>query len=91
MIVVEDIDKERSESVANHSVLKQLAVQSKGSFYKLSDYQGLVSELKNRKEIASVSYNEDDQFKLIDYTWFLIFCAVLLSTEWFVKRLYGLT
>jgi hypothetical protein len=91
VIVVEDIDKERSESVANHSVLKQLAVQSKGSFYNLSDYQGLVSELKNRKEIASVSYNEDEQFKLIDYTWFLIFCAVLLSTEWFVKRLYGLT
>ncbi len=89
-IIVEDIDKERSESVANHSVLKQLAVQSNGSFYKLSAFNDFIKDLGNKKEIASVSYTEDVSLKLIDYTWFLVFCALLLCGEWFLKRRHGL-
>ena len=90
-IIVEDIDKERSESVANHSVLKQLAVQSNGSFYKLSAFNDFIKDLGNKKEIASVSYTEDVSLKLIDYTWFLVFCALLLCGEWFLKRRHGLS
>ena len=37
--IVEDLDKEKSESVANHNVLKQLAVQSNGGFYSLIRFQ----------------------------------------------------
>ena len=89
-IIVEDIDKERSESVANHSVLKQLAVQSNGGFYKLSAFNDFIKDLGDKKEIASVSYTEELNLKLIDYTWFLVFCALLLCSEWFLKRRYGL-
>lgn len=90
VFIVEDIDKERSSSVANHSVLKQLAAQSDGAFYKLSDSKKFISDLSLRKEIKSVSFLEDTSYKLIDYTWYLLLCAFTLSAEWFIKRTKGL-
>lgn len=89
--IVEDIDIEKSESVANHSVLKQLAKQNKGGFYKLSNRNSFINDLANRNEIKSVSFMEDTDYKLIDYTWYLIACALLLSGEWFFKRILGIS
>ena len=90
VFIVEDIDQERAESVANHSVLKQLAKQSNGGFYKLSESDGLINDLSERSEIESVSFSEEASFKLIDYTWYLILCILFLFVEWFMKRLKGL-
>ena len=90
VFIVEDIDQERAESVANHSVLKQLAAQSNGGFYKLAESDGFIKDLSQRSEIESVSFSEEVSFKLIDYTWYLILCIFFLCSEWFVKRLKGL-
>ena len=89
--IVEDIDIEKSESVANHSVLKQLAEQNQGGFYKLSNRKDFIKDLANRNEIKSVSFMEDTNYKLIDYTWYLIACALLLTGEWFTKRILGIS
>ena len=89
--IVEDIDIEKSESVANHSVLKQLAEQNQGGFYKLSNRKDFIKDLANRNEIKSVSFMEDTNYKLIDYTWYLIACALLLTGEWFAKRILGIS
>ena len=90
VFIVEDIDQERAESVANHSVLKQLSAQSNGGFYKLPESDEFIEDLAQRAEIESVSFSEESSFKLIDYTWYLILCVLFLSGEWFIKRLYGL-
>lgn len=90
VFIVEDIDKERAESVANHSVLKQLAKQSNGGFYKLSESDEFIEDLAKRAEIESVSFSEESSFKLIDYIWYLVICILFLSGEWFVKRLNGI-
>ena len=90
VFIVEDIDQERAESVANHSVLKQLASQSNGGFYKLSESDRFIKDLSQRSEIESVSFSEEANFKLIDYTWYLILCILFLCGEWLMKRLKGL-
>ena len=90
VFVVEDIDQERAESVANHSVLKQLSAQSNGGFYKLSEANEFIEGLSQRTEIESVSFSEESSFKLIDYTWYLILCILFLCGEWFIKRIHGI-
>lgn len=91
VFIVEDIDRERAESVANHSVLKQLATQSNGGFYRLLESDRLINDLSQRSEIESVSFSEEASFKLIDYTWYLMLCILFLCGEWLLKRLKGLT
>ena len=90
VFIVEDIDQERAESVANHSVLKQLSAQSNGGFYKLSEANEFIEDLSQRTEIESVSFSEESSFKLIDYTWYLILCILFLCGEWFIKRVHGI-
>ncbi|MDC3309271.1 hypothetical protein OAV26_03475, partial [Crocinitomicaceae bacterium] len=88
---VEDIDNEKSESVANHSVLKQLSKQSNGVFYNLNNVKPFYKELSNRKDINTVSYQEKSSMNLIDLWWSLLIVAILLVGEWFMKRFYGLS
>ena len=87
---IEDLDNEKSESVANHSVLKQLSKQSNGKFYNLNNLQSFYEDLSNRKDIKTVSYEEKTTRNLIDIWWYLLITASLLIFEWFLKRLYGL-
>ena len=87
---VEDLDHEKNESVANHSVLKQLAEQSNGSFYTLKNIDPFFTDLSNRSDIASVAYEEKSTLQLIDIWWYLMIAAMLLISEWILKRIYGL-
>lgn len=88
--IVEDLDKEKSESVANHNVLKQLAIQSNGKFYSLSDSKSFISDLSKRKDISSLSYEEKISLNLIESIWYLLTIAVFLVTEWILKRYHGI-
>ena len=87
---VEDLDHEKSESVANHSVLKQLAQQSNGSFYTLNNVDPFFNDLSNRSDISTVAYEEKSTLQLIDVWWYLLLAAMLLISEWILKRIYGL-
>jgi len=89
--IVEDLDKEKSESVANHSVLKQLSKQSNGKFYSLSDNKTFLSDLSKRKDISSLSYEENIASNLIESVWFLLVIGVFLITEWILKRYHGIS
>ena len=89
--IVEDLDKEKSESVANHSVLKQLSKQSNGKFYSLSDSKSFLSDLSKRKDISSLSYEENIALNLIESVWFLLVIGVFLITEWTLKRYHGIS
>lgn len=88
---VEDIDNEKSESVANHSVLKQLSSQSNGRFYDLNKTGDFFNDLAKRGDISTVSYEEKSTLNLIDVWWYLIIASTLLIGEWFIKRLHGLS
>ena len=63
---IEDLDNEKSESAANHSVLKQLSKQPNGKFYNLNKLQTFYGDLSNRKDIKTVSYEEETTRNLID-------------------------
>ena len=89
VFIVEDIGIEDLDNAANHSVLKQLSKGSNGTFYTLKNYRNLIEDLKNRKDITSVSYEEISFNDLIDYKLIFFLLLVLVSAEWFLRRWFG--
>jgi len=87
--VVEDIQIEKSETTANHGVMKQLAKQSNGKFYKLSQYGSLLSAIEKRDDIVNVQYEETAFNDLMDYFSIFLLLFVLLAGEWFLRRYLG--
>jgi hypothetical protein len=87
--IVEDIEIEKIETAANHGVMKQLAKQSNGSFYQLKDYQKLLNDIEKREDITTISFEETEFNKLIDYLSILILLFLLLAAEWFLRRYLG--
>lgn len=89
VFIVEDIGVEDLDNAANHSVLKQLAKGSKGAFYTLDNYKKILQDIKNRKDITSVSYEEINFNDLIDYKIIFFFLLLFLASEWFLRRWFG--
>ncbi|MCH2224482.1 MAG: hypothetical protein MK066_06900, partial [Crocinitomicaceae bacterium] len=89
IFVVTDISLEKIESKANHNVLSQIAKKSNGEFYSLKNSSRLISDIKERKDITSLSYEESTFKELIDYTWLFFLIVILLGAEWFIRRRLG--
>jgi hypothetical protein len=89
VFIVEDIEIEKIETAANHGVMKQLSQQSNGKFYQLKDYSKLLNDIEKRGDITTVSFEETNFNKLIDYVSILILLFLLLASEWFLRRYLG--
>lgn len=89
VFVVEDIFIEDLDTRANHLLLRQIAENSSGKFYKMKSIDNIIEELDKRSDIVNVTYEESTFKKLIDYKWILFLIIVLLSTEWFLRRWFG--
>ena len=89
VFIVEDIEIEKIETAANHGVMKQLSQQSNGKFYQLKDYSKLLNDIEKRGDITTVSFEETNFNKLIDYVSILILLFLILASEWFLRRYLG--
>jgi hypothetical protein len=70
--------------------LKQLALQTNGKAFFENQADDLIHELLENKEYKSIEKNVSTKTPLIDWIWLLILIAVLLTTEWFVRKYNGL-
>ena len=89
IFIVEDISLESIASNANHNILNQIANNSDGGFYKLNEMNELVSDIGERKDIVSVTYEESKFNDLVDWKWLCVLLILLLGSEWFVRRQGG--
>ena len=87
--VVEDIEIESLETVANHGLLNQISKNSNGQFYQLANYEKLLADLEKREDIVEISYEESAFNDLLDYFWLLLLVCLTLSAEWFLRRWNG--
>ncbi len=87
--VVEDIAIEYLDNQANHTVLEQIANKTKGSFKPLAQYRQIISLLKSRDDIATISYKENSFNELIDYKVLLFILFLSIALEWFLRRWFG--
>lgn len=89
IFVVEAIALESLTTSADFSVLNQLARQSDGKFYPLSQSNKLIDYLKSRSDIATVQFEDTSYRSLIDLTVIFILVVLLFGTEWFLRRWWG--
>lgn len=89
MFIVENVSIEKLSTHASHNTLLQIAEKTNGEFYPLKNYEGLIKEINNRKDIATVSYEEAEFLDLIDWKLLFAFLALFLTSEWFLRRYFG--
>lgn len=70
--------------------LKQLALQTNGKVFFENQADDLIQQLLENKEYKSIEKNVSTKTPLIDWVWLLVLIAVLLTTEWFIRKYNGL-
>lgn len=87
--VVNDISLENLETSANHNLLKQIAANSGGKFYKLRSAHKLLDDIDKRTDIVTITSQESTFKDFIDYKWLFFLLIILLGAEWFFRRRLG--
>jgi hypothetical protein len=70
--------------------LKQLALQTNGKAFFENQTDQLINTLLENKEYKSIEKNISTKTPIIDWVWLLVLIALLLTTEWFVRKYNGL-
>ncbi|WP_289659683.1 hypothetical protein [Flavobacterium panacagri] len=88
----EILDFDIEKQFVNPDVLKlqQLALQTNGKAFFEDQADNLTNTLLENKEYKSIEKNISTKTPIIDWVWLLILIAVLLTTEWFVRKYNGL-
>jgi len=87
--VVQAISIEQENAFADHSLLKQLSLQSTGKYATLGNHTGILDHLLSRNDLRPISFNQLVFKDLIDLKWLFIILITLLTGEWFIRRRNG--
>jgi hypothetical protein len=75
---------------ANVATLQQIAASSAGKSYFISNSDKVISDILNDNRYQSIQKESKNVIPLIDWKYLLIFIAILLSLEWFLRKYNGL-
>lgn len=87
--IVEDIVIEDLDNQADHQVLRQIASQTNGKFFKLGELDQLYDELNKRDDLVNISYAESTFIDLIDWKLLFFLLLIALVAEWSLRRFFG--
>jgi len=89
VFVVEDIELEDLDTYADHQLLRQIAKATGGKFFELKNANGVLTSIRGRDDITTVSYREATFKDLADLKWLFFLLLICLSLEWFLRRWFG--
>lgn len=86
--VVEDINLESMNTVANHNLLYRIATEHQGE---LLSSRGIsrIPEIIDNAELKPVSYTVKEYVEWVYLKWLLIILLGLLTLEWLIRKLNG--
>jgi hypothetical protein len=85
-----DFDIEKQFVNADLEKLSQLATVTKGKVYFPDQINQLIESLIQDQNYKAVQKSNTTRSPIIDWYWLLIMIAVVLATEWFVRKYSGL-
>lgn len=86
--VVRDLQLEALNTTADHGMLRQLAGQTGGQFYKANRIDDLVRNLTTRPHPARLTSTEEMN-ELINWRWLFFVVLTLAAIEWGLRKFYG--
>ncbi len=81
-------NQEEQNLTADFGLLRQLAENTGGKFYKLSDVNKLTSDL-SATEVKSIIHSEESFHPLINLKLVFFLLLALISLEWFLRKFLG--
>ncbi len=87
--LVESLQIEALDLTANHNLLKQVSQKSNGKFYHYSQLEQLEADL-SAKSFQSIIRTRESYFPLINSLWIIAVICILLFSEWFMRKYFGL-
>jgi hypothetical protein len=87
--LVEEINVELLQTVANHQLLYNMAKISGGQMVYPSQINSLNDILTKNEKIKTVSYEEKNYEALINLKWIFFLLISILSLEWFLRKRNG--
>jgi len=88
-ITIKAIVAEKINTVANHTLLFQLAQNTGGKLFAPNETEKLEKELLTNELIKPVTYTQKQLNDLIDLKWLFFLIIGLLTAEWFLRKRGG--
>jgi hypothetical protein len=88
-INIKAIVAEKINTVANHTLLFQLAQNTGGKLFQPDQTAQLKAELLNNELIKPVTYTQKQLNDLIDLKWLFFLILSLFTVEWFLRKRGG--
>jgi hypothetical protein len=86
---VSPLNLESINTVADHSLLYQMAQNSGGKMFFPTELDLLLEEIRNRQDIRPVLYTQHNFEDLINLRWIFFLLLALLTVEWFIRKYAG--
>jgi hypothetical protein len=86
--LITEQNQEAQNLTADFSLLRTLADNTGGKFYKLADVNKLTTDLSGA-EIKSLIHTEESFNPLINLKWVFFLLLAIVSLEWFVRKYLG--
>jgi hypothetical protein len=86
---VSSVSIEKVNTLADHRLLYKLAKDKGGEMIFTKELNELPAIIKNRDDIASISYTSKKFTEILSLPWLLAAILVLLSLEWFIRKRAG--
>lgn len=87
--VVEELQLEDMNLVANHALLNTLAQNTKGQLLTPQELEQLPQLLKQRDDIKTVIYSHTKYTELLNLPLLFILLVLLLGAEWITRKYFG--
>lgn len=86
---VQPVQLESYETTANHSLLRQLSLQTGGEMLYSGDLAKVTELLKKKNTVRPVMYSTSKTRSVINLKWIFFLLLGLLTSEWFLRRYFG--
>lgn len=87
--IVNKINTEAIQTVANHNLLRQISFFTGGKSFSLNQLNLLEDELHSNPEIKPVSRITEKKTSLINFRWLFFIVLFWISLEWLMRKLAG--
>jgi hypothetical protein len=86
---VSSLSIEKTNTVANHNILFNLAVNRGGEMVYPNNLDALVKMIKERDDIKTVVYTQKRYTEILNFPLVLVLLLLLVSVEWFMRKRAG--
>lgn len=80
---------ELENTVADHGLLRKLATSHDGLFFNSEQWDQLLAQLQNTKQVSNLLTQEVKVTELIHWKWFFALIILLFGAEWFLRKREG--